>query len=199
MGGLIVKQLLVYLKELSLKTNKNSAQYKHLNELINNTRGIVFYSTPHLGSDIAKKVTNFSFALNTSNEIAELSSNNKYLIDLNKKFLNLIKDKSDTIKILSIYETLPTYFAFNVYAQTVSEQSANLGVGEFYTAENKDHLNVCKPDNKKCAVYKKLVEFINEINENQSRNCDKCKLNNQIHPNDLRQQTYLLLSLFSDF
>lgn len=199
MGGIIVKQMLVHMKELSLKANKNSSQYKYLDDMIKNTKGIVFLSTPHLGSDVAKKVTNFSFALYTSNEIAELSTNSKYLIELNKKFLRLIQENSNKMKILSICETLPTYFALNVYATTVSETSANLGVGEFYLANNKDHLNVCKPDNKKCFLYTKIVEFINQISEQETNTCAKCILGDQVDPDDLKQQTYLILTNFTDY
>lgn len=121
---------------------------------------------------MAKKVTNFSFALYTSNEIAELSSDSKYLLDLNNKFLNLILNHSklDQMKILSICESLPTYFAFNVFATTVTEASARLGIGEFHLADFKDHLNVCKPDDKKCLVYTKQIDFINQIINDEASN-----------------------------
>ena len=46
MGGLIVKQILVHLKEQEMKSKQKTS----LNNLLNNTKGIVFYSTPHLGS-----------------------------------------------------------------------------------------------------------------------------------------------------
>jgi protein SERAC1 len=194
MGGIIVKQMLVHLNEL--KKKKNNSDYS----LIENTKGIIFLSTPHLGSDIAKKVTSFSFALSMSNEIAELSSNSKYLLDMNKKFLNLISNNK--IKILNICEKLPTYFGFNVYATTVTQESANIGVGEFYLADNKDHLNVCKPDNKKCAVYRKQIHFINDIIQNNNENCKLCHLEkmNTLNQNDkVELENYLFFSCFSNF
>ena len=68
MGGLIVKQMLVDSREL-----------------LNNTKALVFISTPHLGSNVAKTAAKFSFATKPSPEIIELSTNSKYLIELNEK------------------------------------------------------------------------------------------------------------------
>lgn len=70
MGGLIVKQMLV-----------DSVQ------LFANTRAIIFLSTPHLGSGAAAAAAKLAFATKPSTEIIELSTNSKYLIELNEKFL----------------------------------------------------------------------------------------------------------------
>jgi hypothetical protein len=197
MGGIIVKQMLVYLKELEMK-NKNIGNRNNPNNLLENTKGIIFLSSPHLGSHVAKNALNFNFALYASNEVGELASDSKYLLDLNKNFLNLIKNSK--IEILSICEKLATYFGFNLYAITVTEASANLGVGEFYVANNKDHLNVCKPDNKKCVVYNKEIDFINKIIENENKNCKICELKQTVNGVfDLNEKSYLFFSNFSNF
>ena len=96
MGGLKVKQMLVHISE-----NENKLDYKKMSKsdekkfiassIVKNTKSIIFLSTPHLGSSIAKTMTNFSFATFPSNEIIELATNSTYLIDLNKKFLSLIR------------------------------------------------------------------------------------------------------------
>ena len=200
MGGIIVKQMLVHLKELELKNkNKNKTNNNNTyNNLLHNTKGIIFLSSPHLGSDVAKNILNFNFALYASSEVGELATDSKYLLDLNKKFLDLIK--TSKIEIMNICEKLATYFGFNVYAVTVTEASANLGVGEFYVADNKDHLNVCKPDNKKCVVYNKKLEFINKIIDNESKNCKICKIKQSLNSEyDLTEKNYLYFSYFSNF
>lgn len=96
MGGLIVKQMLVHINENELKLDRKKMSKKDekifiSSSIVKNTKSIVFLSTPHLGSPIAKTMTNFSFALFPSNEIVELASNSSYLLDLNKKFLSLIR------------------------------------------------------------------------------------------------------------
>lgn len=151
MGGLIVKEMLV--------SNP---------KLFENTRLIVFLSTPHLGSEVAKTVTKFSFAIYPSSEIYQLSTDSNYLVDLNKKFLRLVNGMANKfgdkpIRLLSICENLPTHLAFNVYAKTVTELSANIGVGEFILANHKDHLNICKAEDRNCFVYTKINQEINKI------------------------------------
>jgi hypothetical protein len=180
MGGLIVKQMLVHLNEIETKLDKKKISLVDKNNLISsvlaNTKAIIFLSTPHLGSSIAKTMANFSFALFPSTEIVELSSNSNYLIDLNKKFLSLLDKSTLNSKILSVCENQPTHYFFNLYAKTVTESSANIGVGEFYVASNKDHLNVCKPADKNCFVYKKILDLITDLVRVENSKCKKCKL-----------------------
>ena len=83
MGGLIVKQLLV---DSAAAKNSNSSQ--NGDDLVANCSAIVFLSTPHLGSDLARSAVKFSFALFPSTEITELAANNTYLLDLNKRYVN---------------------------------------------------------------------------------------------------------------
>ncbi len=96
MGGLIVKQMLVHLNEAEKKEDRTKmakkGTKKHLEgSVVENTSAIVFCSTPHMGSSIAKAMANFKFALLPSDEVVQLSSNSEYLVDLNKKFLDLIR------------------------------------------------------------------------------------------------------------
>jgi hypothetical protein len=182
MGGLIAKQFMLNLHELG----------EH--EMLNNMRAIVFLSTPHLGSKIAKTATAFSFATFPSTEIFELSADNVYLIDMNKKFLNMLEklpELSKNLKVISMLEKMPTYIGLNIYTETVSVKSANIGVGEFITVENKDHLNICKPVNKQCIVYKKVIEAIqNEIEERKAR-CPAC-IKEQVMKHELENEKQTL-------
>ena len=176
MGGLIVKQMLVEYAEMNKKMNIVDDG----NNILKNTRGIIFMSTPHLGSSIAKTATKFSFALNPSPEVLELAADSAYLVDLNKKFLNLIKSSTSlmkNMKILSFCENMPTYIGyFNIYAKTVSEKSANLGIGEFKLVDFKDHLNICKPDNRNCAIYQDILKIVDDLIKNENLNCQECQV-----------------------
>ena len=80
-----MKQLLVHLREIEEKTNK------HRIRIVDNTRAIVFLSTPHLGSAVAKTMKNFRLVSYPSHETIELASNSSYLVELNRKFIDLVK------------------------------------------------------------------------------------------------------------
>ena len=68
--------------------------------------------------------------------------------------------------------------SFNSYLKIVTKESGDLGRGEFYLIEEKDHLNICKPNDKNDFMYKKICNLINELIRNENLNCDKCKLVN---------------------
>lgn len=164
MGGIIVKQMMVYLNEIK-------------SDLLKNTRAIVFLSTPHLGSTIASTVATFSFATKPTQDILELSTNSKYLVDLNDKFLKLIRQEYPELGIVSMCEQMPTEIGIlNQTTQIVTKESADLGVGEFSLVENKDHLNICKPDDLSCSVYTRIKRVIQSQIEAESNKCQQCKL-----------------------
>ena len=166
MGGLIIKQMLVHLDEIK-------------SQLLDNTKAIVFLSTPHLGSNLASKAKNLSFALFPSTDLIELSSKNTYLVDLNKKFLNLMKSKlKDKLQIISMCENLPTWIGVTIPRSqiVVDKESADIGVGEFCFVENKNHLDICKPDDKNCVIYSRVKSVIYNLIEEENLKCEKCKL-----------------------
>lgn len=153
MGGLILKQILTDI-------NNEKAD----SSIVKNTRGMVFYSTPHFGSPLAKNALKIRIATWPSKEVDELALDNQYLIDLNEKFLKLMKN-SDS-KIISFCENLKTYVGYlpNLNVKLVPEYSANIGIGEFYLLD-KDHLYICKPESKESILYSSLVKLIEEIYE----------------------------------
>lgn len=65
MGGLLVKKMLL-----------EASKKPELNALINNTRGIIFYSVPHHGSRLAEYSVNIRYLLFPSLEVKELSKGN---------------------------------------------------------------------------------------------------------------------------
>jgi hypothetical protein len=173
MGGIIVKgkrvvdrsplrfqpdRIVFFLlfEELMLELHAN----KHLG-ILNNIRGIVFYSTPHLGSPLAKRAVELKLALLPSREIKELVLNNSYLLKLNVDFLKLCKSL-DTLSIVSITEALDTYVGYNITTRVVPEYSSNLNVGHHHHV-NKDHFYVCKPESKDSLIYKCVVDLVESI------------------------------------
>jgi hypothetical protein len=171
MGGLIVKQLLVHLDE----TNNN---------MLENTKAIVFISTPHTGSQLGSLVAKLGFVIYPSQEVLDLSANSQYLVELNQKFLKLMNGKlKDKVTILSMCEDLPLCIGQWLglgnrwHTHVVEPQVADIGIGDFTLVKEKDHLNVCKPNDRNCIVYTKIKKQCLSVMAEESDACEKCKLN----------------------
>ncbi|KAI2544430.1 serine active site containing 1 [Homo sapiens] len=78
MGGLLVKKMLL---EASTKPEMST--------VINNTRGIIFYSVPHHGSRLAEYSVNIRYLLFPSLEVKELSKGNTFCHKGNWGYINI--------------------------------------------------------------------------------------------------------------
>lgn len=67
--GLLVKKMLL-----------EASKKPEMSAVINNTRGIIFYSVPHHGSHLAEYSVNIRYLLFPSLEVKELSKGNIYLL-----------------------------------------------------------------------------------------------------------------------
>ena len=76
------------------------AETEQDNEFVNNTKGIVFFSTPHLGSNVAKLSSMMKFFLFPTTEVQDLEANSSQLKNLNEHFVDLVNDKKN-MKIIS--------------------------------------------------------------------------------------------------
>uniref|UniRef100_A0A8C4X470 Protein SERAC1 n=1 Tax=Erpetoichthys calabaricus TaxID=27687 RepID=A0A8C4X470_ERPCA len=148
MGGLLVKKMLL-----------DAAKDPELQTLLNNTRGIIFYSVPHHGSFMAEYSVNVKYILFPSVEVKELIKGSPSLHELNENFLTVAKEKD--LKILSFAETLPTNIGTMIKMNIVPVQSADLGYGDLIQVDV-DHLNICKPQNKDSFLYKRSLQFIRD-------------------------------------
>ncbi|XP_039603719.1 protein SERAC1 isoform X3 [Polypterus senegalus] len=148
MGGLLVKKMLL-----------DAAKDPELQTLLNNTRGIIFYSVPHHGSFMAEYSVNVKYILFPSVEVKELIKGSPSLHELNDDFLTVAKEKD--LKVLSFAETLPTNIGTMVKMNVVPVQSADLGYGDLIKVDV-DHLNICKPQNKDSFLYKRSLQFIRD-------------------------------------
>ena len=147
MGGLIIKKML---------TDAQNSEDESLKQLTENTKGVVFYSTPHDGSNIASignMIRHFFFP---SVEVQELEMNNPALTSLNSSFKDFVR-KYRT-KVISFGEQLPTRH-LGVDLTFVPPESSNPGIGEFYTVPF-NHINVCKPDNRKSILFRKFYNLV---------------------------------------
>ncbi|KAI2544429.1 serine active site containing 1 [Homo sapiens] len=118
MGGLLVKKMLL---EASTKPEMST--------VINNTRGIIFYSVPHHGSRLAEYSVNIRYLLFPSLEVKELSKDSPALKTLQDDFLEFAKDKN--FQVLNFVETLPTYIGSMIKLHVVPVESA--GIHSFET------------------------------------------------------------------
>ena len=149
MGGLLIKQLLS-------SANENSAQGPW-QAIIENTRGVCFIATPHIGSDLAKWASYFQTFLGTNVSIEELRPHDAMLRQLNEMYLNLVTSKGNKIQTLSFYETKPLFGDTLVVAE--GDANPNVPRAGLY-ALGEDHISSCKPRSKSSAIHKKLVDFI---------------------------------------
>ncbi|XP_014602802.1 PREDICTED: protein SERAC1-like [Polistes canadensis] len=144
MGGLLVKKMLVEEWKTGDKHN-----------ICKNTRGIVFYSTPHRGSHIAALTQATQMLVWPSIEVQELREESPHLLGLHKDFLEMLKDYP--MNIVSFSETKSTLVtALKLSFQFVTPDSADPGVGEFFEIPQ-DHLTICKPANRRSFLYQKLL------------------------------------------
>ncbi|XP_074920176.1 protein SERAC1 isoform X4 [Chelonoidis abingdonii] len=148
MGGLLVKKMLV-----------DASKNPEMDKIVNNTRGIIFYSVPHHGSQLAEYSMNARYLLFPSVEVKELSTDSPALKELNDDFLSFAKDKK--FPVLSFAETLPTHIGSMIKLHVVPVDSANLGIGDLIPVEV-NHLNICKPKKKDTFLYQRTVKFIQD-------------------------------------
>ncbi|XP_012880038.1 PREDICTED: protein SERAC1 [Dipodomys ordii] len=148
MGGLLVKKMLL-----------EASQKPELSTIINNTRGIIFYSVPHHGSRLAEYSVNIRYLLFPSLEVKELSKDSPALKTLQDDFLEFAKDKN--FQVLSFVETQPTFIGSMLKLHIVPVDSAALGIGDLIPVDV-NHLNICKPRKKDAFLYQRTLQFIRE-------------------------------------
>jgi len=145
MGGLIIKKML-----LLAQSNER------FQSVAANTKGVVFYSTPHAGSEIARMNPVLKYIVFPSIEVQELEMDHPDLHILNdyfKKFVQQFKTR-----VISFGETLPTRH-LGMDIQFVPEHSADPGVGEFHAVPY-NHIDICKPENVRSVLYRKLYNLL---------------------------------------
>jgi len=147
MGGLIIKKMLV---------NAQNSDDEERKKFAENTKGVVFYSTPHKGSEIANLNMITKYFFSPSVEVQELNTDYPLLLELNNCFKGFV-EKFKT-KVISFGETLPTQH-MGVNMTFVNPESSNPGVGEFYDVPF-NHMDICKPSSRKSILFRKFYNLL---------------------------------------
>jgi pimeloyl-ACP methyl ester carboxylesterase len=147
MGGLLIKKMLVH---------ANESEDEDMKQLAENTKGVVFYSTPHEGSAIAQMNSLVQYFFFPSVEVQELKFKNPALIELNQSFKEFV-DRFKT-HVISFGETAPTRH-MGVDLTFVPPESSNPGYGEFYSVPF-NHMDICKPENKNSILFRKFYNLV---------------------------------------
>jgi pimeloyl-ACP methyl ester carboxylesterase len=147
MGGLLTKQLLRHGRDFGDPNWKRIADA---------TRGVVFLSTPHSGSDIAGLVKHLGLVLRNTVSVDELRAHDPRLRELNTWFRNNHKELGVRVEVYC--EKVATH-GFVV----VNEMSADPGIaGVVPVPLDEDHISIAKPASRDTLLYKRTTRFIRE-------------------------------------
>ncbi|XP_002158782.2 protein SERAC1 [Hydra vulgaris] len=150
MGGLIVKKLLLSLENKVLDQS-----------ILQVTKGIMFYSVPHLGSPIATRCEKARYILFPSIEVNELSENSAKLRSTHSRFLQLIKNYSINCTDLCEVNSLPLPY-LKINAVVVPRHSCDVGYGRFVLLDA-NHQDICKPHSKTDPRYLEVNSLISKV------------------------------------
>lgn len=148
-GGIFVKQILADAWESGRPTAA---------PLWRSARGVFFYSVPHRGSHLASINAPL---LRRSIELIDIEKNNKYLLDLHRRFVGLYQMGHLKIEVFSFVETALTLMSV-LYLRIIGVDSADPGIGEV-CGLHLDHRQICKPRSRDCILYKELIRMINKV------------------------------------
>ncbi len=167
MGGLLVKQMLRRASDL------RNLKWK---AIVEQTKGIVFFSTPHSGSDVANFIKCLRI-LAHSVSVDELQVNASPLCDLNDWFRYDCQERN--MKMLVYCEELPTFGRV-----VVGKTSANPGIlGVDPISLDADHISICHLKSRENFVYKNVKNFVSDCLENRQENNQVAESNTSGHSN----------------
>ncbi|XP_064600503.1 protein SERAC1-like [Liolophura sinensis] len=146
MGGLLIKKII-----------EESLFEEGAQDIRNNTRGFIFYSVPHRGSQLAAMSKHAAFLLYPSPEVLELSSDSPSLRSLHAQFVDFVTERS--IPCLSFGELRKTALGMTIKTLIVPPESSDPGVGEYHPIYT-NHLNICKPLSRTSPIYQMTLSFI---------------------------------------
>lgn len=148
MGGLLVKQL------LRTAHDSTNARRKAVAE---QSRGVCFIATPHIGSDLAKLAHFFATLLGTNVSIDELRPHEPLLRDLNRWYRDYVSREGSGIKTLSFYEMKP----LPRVGLVVQPGDADPGVSRAGLHPlDEDHNSICKLKSRSSSLYQRVLEFV---------------------------------------
>ncbi|OJI82831.1 hypothetical protein ASPTUDRAFT_123533 [Aspergillus tubingensis CBS 134.48] len=173
---------------------------KQYRDILDDTIGIIFLGTPHQGSNVSQFgafIARLTWVFGSSTILLKgLYRDNPHLSDLQERFMSVIRRRKD-IKLVTMYEKHPTYFAQLIYLGFVStiitrstyhkylqkmkkiveRNAAVLDVAENIAVE-KDHMGLNKCASPNDPAYDAICQGINKIRDHaESRGWKKKYLN----------------------
>jgi pimeloyl-ACP methyl ester carboxylesterase len=149
MGGLLIKEV--------LRTANDSSNPRR-KAIVEQTRGVCFIATPHIGSDLAKWASYFKTLLGTNVAMDELRPHEPHLRKLNQWYRDFVAPEHRRIKTLSFYEMKPTAVIGRL---VVEPGDADPGVPHAGLHPlDKDHASICKPGSKNHQIHVTVTNFI---------------------------------------
>lgn len=142
MGGLLVKEML------------RTAQNFKKQEILDQTKGIVFLATPHTGANLAKLIDKIGTLTRTNVNVEELKAHAPQLRQLNEWYRENVDDLGIATKVY--YETQPVFGIL-----VVDQDSANPGIkGVKPVGIPDDHISIVKPESTDSQIYLGVRKFI---------------------------------------
>ncbi|GEM_PF-1547475 len=183
LGGLLVKQALRHAKEL----NKPAWA-----SILDQSKFIIFLSTPHSGSNIANWIDHIGSLIGTTVTIDQLKAHHPTLRNLNLWF----RENHSALGIM-------TAVYFEKYKtkkiMVVDETSADPGIqGILPIPQDADHITICKPKTKTAAVYLRVKNYIDStLNQTADISPDNASKTKSIETENNQSQTRVIRIEFS--
>ncbi len=146
LGGLLVKQMLRHAQDFG------EPRWK---AIVEQTRGIIFLSTPHSGSDMASWIEYIGNILQRTVSVKELQAHDPHLRELNILYRN--HPHLHRIPMEVYCEKQKTYGIL-----VVNETSADPGIkGVIPIPMDCNHIEICRPE-KESFLYRRVKRFIQD-------------------------------------
>jgi tetratricopeptide (TPR) repeat protein len=149
MGGLLVKQI--------LRTARDCPADSFEGTLLQNTKGVCFIATPHIGADLANLISKMKILFKNNISVDELKAHASQLLELHRWYLNYVTTDGVETQTISFFETRPT----PVVGLVVEAGDANPGIPRAgcYPLDD-DHSSICKPKSQTAELHLKTVKFV---------------------------------------
>jgi hypothetical protein len=145
MGGLLVKQML-----------RSARDFGKWRAIAQKTRGIVFLSTPHSGSDMASWINHIGGIVQTTVSVEELEAHHSRLRELNLLYRN--DEQFSQVPMLVYCEMRRTKGIL-----VVNQTSADPGIkGVIPVPMDFDHISICKVADRKSQIYRQVKRLIQD-------------------------------------
>uniref|UniRef100_A0A7R9V257 GPI inositol-deacylase n=1 Tax=Chlamydomonas euryale TaxID=1486919 RepID=A0A7R9V257_9CHLO len=158
MGGLLIKEVLA--QALAEAVHEEWMDARPHTQLIQNTFGVLFYATPHFGSNLAAmgwRLRSIPGAPRPAPSLARLTPG-PHLLELNAVLESLHTQHG--LRVVSMLEGKATEVAVLPRMYIVPEESGYPGFGERIVLVDDDHVQLCKPASRSAPGYVSVYSLV---------------------------------------